>query len=80
MKKYGTIPKSWILLNNYSFRTLIYYGKNYDTKEKNYGAVEKINCTMEKTMLRYRKLWNFDLLWQKVWYYGKNYDTIVNYS
>ena len=31
---------------------------------------------MEKPMLLYRKLWNFDLLWKKLWYYGKNYDTI----
>ena len=32
--------------------------------EKNYG-------TMEKTMVLYRKLWNFDLIWKKLWYYGK---------
>ena len=41
----------------YSFRTLIYHGKNYGT--------------MEKTMVLYRKLWNFDLLWKKLWYYNK---------
>ena len=54
---------------------LWYYGKNYGT--------------MEKTMVLYRKLWNFDLLWKnygtmektmvlwtKLWYYGKNYGTI----
>ena len=35
---------------------------------------------MEKTMVIYRKLWNFDLLWQKLWYYGKIYGTILNYS
>ena len=45
---------------------LWYYGKNYGT--------------MEKTMVLYRKLWNFDLLWKILWYYEKNYDTIVNYS
>ena len=33
---------------------------------KNYG-------TMEKTMVLYQKLWNFDLLWKKLWYYGKKY-------
>ena len=27
--------------------------------------------TMEKTMKLYLKLWNFDLLWNKLWYYGK---------
>ena len=37
-------------------------------------------CTVEKTILLYRKLWNFDLLWKKPWYYGKNHGTIVNYS
>ena len=43
---------------------LWYYGKNYGT--------------MEKTMVLYRKLWNFDLLWKKtmvlwkkLWYYSK---------
>ena len=40
---------------------------------KNYG-------TMKTTMVLYRKLWNFDLLWKKLRYYGKNYGTIVNYS
>ena len=48
---------------------LWYYGKNYGT--------------MEKTMVLYRKLWNFDLLWKtmvlwkKLWYYGQNYGTIL---
>ena len=39
---------------------------------------------MEKTMIPYRKLWNFDslwkkimVLWKKLWYYGQNYDTIL---
>ena len=32
---------------------------------------------MEKTMVLFQKLWNFDLLWKKLWYYGKNYGTIV---
>ena len=52
---------------------LWYYGKNYGT--------------IPKTMILYRKLWNFDLLWKTLWYYGKNYGTmeknygtIVNYS
>ena len=35
---------------------------------------------MEKTMVLWTKLWNFDLLWKKLWCYGKNYGTIVNYS
>ena len=37
---------------------------------KNYG-------TMKKTMVLYRKLWNFDFLWKKLW--KKNYGTIINY-
>ena len=37
-------------------------GKNYDT--------------IEKTILLYRKLWNFDLPWKKLCYYKKNYATI----
>ena len=28
-------------------------------------------------MILYRKLWNCDLLWEKLWYYGK---TIVYFS
>ena len=40
---------------------------------KNYG-------TMEKPMVLYRKLRNFDLLWKKICYYGTKYGTIVNYS
>ena len=40
---------------------------------KKHGAIPKI-------VLLYRKQWNFDLLWKKLWYYGKNYGTIVNYS
>ena len=56
----------------YSLRTLIYYGKTM-VLWKNYG-------TIPKTMVLYRKLWNFNLLWNKLWYYGKNYGPIVNYS
>ena len=41
--------------------------------KKNYGAIPK-------SMILYRKLWNFDLLWENLWYYGKKYGTIVNYS
>ena len=50
---------------------------------KNYG-------TMEKTMILYRKLWNFDfkwknydtmektmVLWTKLWYYTENYGTSI---
>ena len=61
----------------YSFRTLIYYGKTIVLWKKllyygkNYG-------TMEKTMILYQKLWNFDLLWKKtmvlwkkLWYSSK---------
>ena len=38
----------------YSFKTLIYYGKTMVLwyYRKNYGS-------MEKTMILYRKLWNF---------------------
>ena len=43
--------------------------KNYDTM-KNYG-------TMEKTMVLYQKLWNFDLPWKKLWYYSTLQLTIV---
>ena len=46
------------------WKKLWYYGKNYGT--------------MEKTMVLYRKLCNFDLLWKnygtmekKLWYYSK---------
>ena len=39
--------------------------------EKNYGTIEN------KTMILYRKLSNFDLLWKKLWYCGKNYRTMV---
>ena len=35
---------------------------------------------LKKPMKLYRKLWNFDLTWGKLWYYGKNYGTIENYS
>ena len=36
---------------------------------------------MEKTIdLWEKKLWNFNLLWNKLWYYGINYGPIVNYS
>ena len=41
----------------YSFITLIYCGKLW-YYGINYG-------TMLKTMLQYRTLWNFDLLWKK---------------
>ena len=41
--------------------------KNYCTIEKHYG-------TMEKTMILYRKLLSFDLLWEK---YGTIENTIV---
>ena len=57
----------------YSFRTLIYYEKTTVLRKKNFGSIEKKNNDS-------RKLWNFDLLWNKLWCYGKNYDTLVNYS
>ena len=44
---------------------LWYYEKN--------GNMKKSNNTMKRTMVLYRKLWNFALL-------SKNYGTIVNYS
>ena len=42
---------------------LWYYGKNYGT--------------MEKTMVLWKKLWNFDLLWKN---YGTMEKAIVYYS
>ena len=41
---------------------------------------KKTMVLLKKTMVLYRKLWNFDLLWKKLCHYGKNYGTIVNYS
>ena len=41
-------------------------------------VVWKNDDTMKKNMVLYRKLWNFDLLWKKLWYYGKNYGSVVN--
>ena len=36
---------------------------------------------MEKTMVLYRKLWNFDLQWKNYGTMEKNYGTItINYS
>ena len=35
---------------------------------------------MEKIMVLYQKLSNFNLLWEKLWHYGKHCGTIVNYS
>ena len=55
-------------------RTLIYYGKAMVLWKQTMGTMGK------KTMILYRKLWNFDLQWKKIWYYGKNNGTIVNYS
>ena len=53
---------------------LWYYSKNYGT--------------MEKTMILYQQLWNFNLLWKELCYYGKKklllYSklefTLANYS
>ena len=42
--------------------------------EKNYGTMEKYG-TMVKTMLLYRKLWNFDLRRKKLFWITKNYET-----
>ena len=38
------------------------------------------NGTIEKLMVLYLKIWNFDLLWKKLWYFGKNNGTLVNYN
>ena len=61
-KTVGTMKKTMITEN---YGTLINY-------------VKKLWYYEKKTMLLYRKLWNFDLLWkkygtmEKIWYYGKN--------
>ena len=47
-------------------KTMVLWKKNYST--------------MEKTMVLYRKIWYFDLLWKKSMVYEKNYGTIVYYS
>ena len=46
----------------YSFRTLIYYGKNYGT--------------MEKTMVLWKKLWYYTENYETLIYYGKNYGSM----
>ena len=66
-KNYGNIQVFWTNIN-YSFRTLIYYGKTMVLWEK-YGTMGKNYGSMEKSVILYRKLWNFDLLW-------KNYGTM----
>ena len=48
------------------WQKLFYYRKNHGT--------------IEKTMIPYRKLRNFDLLWKNYGTMEKNYGTIVNYS
>ena len=62
-KNYGNIPKNWRFKQIYSSRTLMSYGKLW-YYGKNYG-------TIPKTMVIYRKLWNFDLLWKKIMVLGK---------
>ena len=48
--------------------------------KKNYITTEKTMVLRKKTVVLYRKLWNFGLLRKKQWYYEKNYGTTVNYS
>ena len=50
---------------------LWYYGKKY-------GTMEETMVLFKKTMVLWKKLWNFDLLWKKfmvlwkkLWYYSK---------
>ena len=53
--------KTMVLLK----KIMVLWGKNYDLNK--YIALDG---TMGKqTMILYRKLWNFDLLWKKLWYY-----------
>ena len=63
----------------YSLRTVIYYGKTMVLWKQLWYYGKKYG-PMKKTMILYRKLWNFYLLWKSLWYYGNNYGTIVNYS
>ena len=73
MKKNGNIPKQLKILNKFIALELWFTMENYGTMEmtmvlwkKNYARP-----TMEKIMKPYRKLWNFDLLWKKLWYFSK---------
>ena len=56
------MEKTMEIYQIYSFRTLIYYGKNYGT--------------MEKTMVLWKKIWYYTENYGTVIYYGKNYGTM----
>ena len=59
-KKYGYIPKQF---EKYKpLRTLIYYGKTMVQRKKLWYYEKKNYGAMEKTMILYRKLWNFVIL------------------
>ena len=55
--------------------------KNYDTIQKTppLNGWNTADRAKNPNQSIYRKLWNFDLLWKKLWYYGKNYGILVNY-
>ena len=68
-KKLWQYTKIIELLNRYIALELWFTLEKIWYNGKNYG-------TFEKAMVLYRKLWNTDLLWKKLWYYGK----LWNYS
>ena len=55
----------------YNISTLIYYGKLWYCGKKKLWYNGRNYGTISKTMVLYRKRWNFDLLRKKLWYYGK---------
>ena len=59
-----TVVQIYIIMELwFTMEKLWYYGENNGTMEKNYS-------TMEKTMVLYRELWNFDLRRKKTIKYG----------
>ena len=60
-KNYGNVQKQF-LKKNYTLRTLIYYGKTMVQRKKQWYYEKKNYGAMEKTMILYRKLWNFVIL------------------
>ena len=83
-KKHCRLPKTTILSfimekpNAINHFDLLW--KSYGTMGKKTVYYEKSYDTMTRTMVQYQKLWNFDLLWKKLWCCGKKYGTIVNYG
>ena len=56
-----------------------------DSQNQRYPKIRKLNNygtnrkTVAKTMVIYRKLWNFDIRGEKTWLITKNYETL-NYN